>query len=172
MTTKDASLPQLSAETVTRLKTLRAQDDKQEFYALVVSLRHNKWPLRAIAVPLGVSRSIVNIWESKLKTETPVPASEDLPHAISEQVRPIYMRYTLSEEDSVELYVLAREAAKVRRFTDPDSPSREAAKRLEELLHHHKDLGASLNTLKVACGVSRRAIAQRLEKREREDAVA
>ena len=65
------------------------------------------------------------------------------------------------------MYVLAREASKVRRFTDPDAPSRDAAKELEELLHYHKERGASLNTLKVACGVSRRAIAQRLEKRDK-----
>lgn len=170
--TTESNLPTLSPETVNRLKDLRSGDDKQAFYALVVALRRNKWPLRAIAESLGVSRSIVNIWESKLKDSTPVPKTEELPNIISEQVRPIYMRYTLSEEESVELYVLTREASKVRRFTAPDSPSRQAAKKLEELLHYHKERGASLNTLKVACGVSRRAVAQRLEKRERDDAVA
>lgn len=169
---KETTLPQLADETVAQLKKLRAQDDKQPFYALIVGLRRNKWPLRAIATPLGVSRSIVNIWESKLNEGTPVPEAEDLPNVISEQVRPIYMRYTLTEEESIELYVLAREASKVRRFTDPDSPSREAARKLEEKLHYHKERGASLNTLKVACGVTRRAIAQRLEKREKENAVA
>lgn len=165
MTDKN-TLPELSPETVERLKTLR-DTDRTAFYAYVASLRQNKWPLRAISVPLGVSRSIVQIWEHKVPDNATLPTTEQLPRAIDEQVKPIYLRYELTDEESTQLYVLAREASKVRRFTDQDSPSRDAARELEDLLHYHKDRGASLNTLKVACGVSRRAIAQRLEKRDK-----
>lgn len=161
-----STLPELSDNTVAQLKRLR-DTDRPAFYELVASLRKNKWPLRAISDPLGVSRSIVQIWENKAPENTPLPESEQLPKAIDEQVKPIYLRYELSDEESMRMYVLAREASKVRRFTDNDSPSRDAARELEELLHYHKDRGASLNTLKVACGVSRRAIAQRLEKRDK-----
>lgn len=163
-TTTKSKLPRLSRETVNQLKDLRDQDDKQPFYALVKALRANRWPLRAIADGLGVSRSIVNIWETKLDPRTPIPVAEDLPEVINEQVKPIYMRYTLSEEDAVKLAVLTQQASKVRRFTAPDSAARRAAKELEALLYHHRRAGASLNTLRVACGVSRRAVAQRLEK--------
>jgi hypothetical protein len=164
--TEKTTLPELSLETIARLKYLR-DADRPSFYEYVASLRKNKWPLRAISVPLGVSRSIVQIWEHKVPENTPLPDSEQLPRAIDDQVKPIYLRYELTDDESTELYVLAREASKVRRFTDQDSPSRNAAKELEEKLHYHKERGASLNTLKVACGVSRRAIAQRLEKRDK-----
>jgi hypothetical protein len=159
-----SKLPRLSRETVNQLKDLRDQDDKQPFYALVVALRKNRWPLRAIADALGVSRSIVNIWETKLDPRTPIPEAEDLPEVINEQVKPIYMRYTIDEDEAVKLAVLTQRASKVRRFTAPNSPARLAAKELEERLYHHRKAGASLNTLRVACGVSRRAVAQRLEK--------
>lgn len=160
-------LPELSASTVRKLNELRAQEDKEDFYLHIASLRRNSWPLRAIADPLGVSRSIVNIWETKIDPLAPLPPVESLPKQISEQVKPIYSKYDLSPEDAQTLWDLAREASKVRRYTDQDSPSREAARELEDLLHFHKEKGASLNTLKNACGVSRRAIAQRLEKRDR-----
>jgi hypothetical protein len=163
----DNVLPELSESTIQRLLELRSMEDKEEFYLHIASLRRNSWPLRAIAEPLGVSRSIVNIWETKIDPLAPLPEVEALPKQISEQVKPIYSKYELSEEDSRKLWHLAREASKVRRYTDPDSPSREAARELEDLLHYHKERGASLNTLKNACGVSRRAVAQRLEKRDK-----
>lgn len=161
-------LPELSASTIQHLSELRAKDDKEEFYLHIASLRRNSWPLRAIADPLGVSRSIVNIWETKIDPLAEMPVTESLPKQISEQVKPIYSRYELTAEEAQTLWDLAREASKVRRYTDPNSPSREAARELEDLLHFHKDRGASLNTLKNACGVSRRAIAQRLEKRDKQ----
>lgn len=163
----DTELPTLSKETIQQLKSLDLNPEKEEFYRYVASLRRNKWPLRAIAEPLGVSRSIVSIWEKKIDPVAKLPETEALPEVISEQVRPIYSQYELTPEESKQLWNLAREASKVRRFTDPDSPSRAAAKELEDLLHMHKERGASLNTLKTACGVSRRAIAQRLEKRDK-----
>lgn len=161
-------LPELSASTVQQLSALRSKEDKEDFYLHVASLRKNSWPLRAIAEPLGVSRSIVNIWETKIDPLAEMPETEPLPQQISEQVKPIYSKYELTEEQSQTLWDLAREASKVRRYTDPDAPSRESARELEKLLHMHKDNGASLNTLKNACGVSRRAIAQRLEKRDKQ----
>lgn len=163
----DNVLPELSPSTIQQLSQLRAKEDKEDFYLHVASLRKNSWPLRAIAEPLGVSRSIVNIWETKIDPLATLPVTESLPKQISEQVKPIYSKYELTPEDSQTLWDLAREASKVRRYTDQDSPSREAARELEGLLHFHKERGASLNTLKNACGVSRRAIAQRLEKRDR-----
>jgi len=164
--TEKSTLPELSPDTVAQLKKLR-DTDRPAFYQYVASLRRNKWPLRAVSEPLGVSRSIVQIWEHKVLESTVLPETEQLPKAIDDQVKPIYLRYELTDEESTQMYVLAREASKVRRFTDLDSPARDAAKELEDLLHYHKERGASLNTLKVACGVSRRAVAQRLEKRDK-----
>lgn len=166
--TTKGNLPRLSSETVNKLKDLysygRAEEDMQPLYAFVVALRKNRWPLRAIAEALGVSRSIVNIWETKLDPATPLPETEELPEVINEQVKPIYMRYTLSIDDAVDLAVLTEQASSVRRFTAPNADSRKAAIKLEDLLLEHRTKGASLQTLAVACKVSRRAVAQRIEK--------
>jgi IS30 family transposase len=154
---------------VNLLKDLREQDDKQPFYAMIVSLRRNRWPLRAIAEALDVSRSIVNIWETKLEDRTKVPVSEEVPPTINEQVKPLYSRYTIDIDEGAELARLTQIAANVRRFTDPHAPARLAAIELEDRLLVHRRAGASLQQLALVCNVSRRAIAQRLEKAEKRE---
>jgi len=71
----------------------------------------------------------------------------------------------ISTQDEKRIAELAPEASLVRRFTAQDSPTRAAALELEDLLWHYKELGVTLNDLAKAAGVTRRAIAQRLEKR-------
>jgi DNA-binding XRE family transcriptional regulator len=162
-TPSNSSLPELADETVRQLKSLR-EGDQQAFYAYVKSLRNNKWPLRAIATPLGVSRTAVSNWERESLDSTPLPATERLPEALPKQVKPVYHKYQLTDEQRKELKDLAHEASKVRRFTDPHARSRQDAKKLEDLLHHYTRSGASLGQLAKACEVSRSSIAQRLRK--------
>lgn len=160
------STPELPEETVQMLKKLRNEEDRTPFHDHVASLRVNGWTLKSIADALHVSRSIVSIWESKsIKNPEDLPETIQLPTDIDERIRPIYSRYELSTDQATELYVLTEKASKVRRYTKANDPAREAARELEDLLHKYKSEGASLNQLKNACGVSRRAIAQRLEKR-------
>lgn len=165
-TTETRKLPELSEKTVQTLKNLR-DTDKTQFHAYVFALRQEKWPLRAISEALDVSRSIVSIWEKKGADEPQAVAEvEKMPKDLPTTVRPVYSSYSLSDDDKDTLRLLAIEGAKVRRFTDPNSLSRKAATELEDLLHMHREKGASLADLASACGVSRRAIAQRLEKRK------
>lgn len=162
-TTPSNSLPELSDTSVEQLKSLR-EGDQQTFFAYVKSLRLNKWPLRAIATPLGVSRTAVSNWESAVLNSTPLPDTERLPEALPKEVKPVYTKYQLTEEQREELKVLAHEASKVRRFTDPHAKSRQDAKKLEDLLRFYTRSGASLGQLAKACEVSRSSIAQRLRK--------
>jgi transcriptional regulator with XRE-family HTH domain len=167
-TTTKNQLPELPLSMVRKLKALKAQEDKTEFYDTIAALRVNNWTLKSIAEGLGYSRSIVSIWESKsTKNPEDLPPVDEIPDDLDDRLRPIYSQYRLTEDQAAELYMLTKTAAEVRRYTKPDAPERKAAERLEELLHYYKEQGASLNTLKVACGVSRRAVAQRLEKREK-----
>lgn len=161
--TDTKTLPTLSQPTIDHLIYLR-ENNSDQFYALVASLRNNKWPLRAIADPLKVSRSIVSDWQKKAQQDQVLPVSEQLPPIVPKQVKSVYARYTLTEQQQNELRELAGTASRVRRYTDKNAPSRLAAQRLEELLHEHKENGASLSQLARACGVTRRAISQRLEK--------
>lgn len=157
------ALPELSKETVETLKTLRG-GPAQDFFAYVKSLRDNKWPLRAIASPLGVSRTAVSNWERSVLDSTPVPASERLPEVPHKVSKMAANKYQLSEKQSKDLSALAHEASKVRRFTDPNAKSRQDAKKLEDLLLKYTEEGASLGQLAKACKVSRSSIAQRLRK--------
>ena len=163
--------PALPAPMVKKLQRLREAEDRTSFYDHIASLRVNSWTLKSIAEALDVSRSSVSIWESKsVKDPEDLPETVQLPSDIDSSIKPIYARFDLTEDQSAELYVLTKTAAKVRRYTKDNDPAREAARKLEDLLHMYKDQGASLNALKIACGVSRRAVAQRLEKRTKKAA--
>lgn len=156
-------LPVLSEDTVIHLKNLR-EDGGQPFFAYVKALRNHRWPLRAIATPLGVSRTAVSNWETSLLNSTPLPAVEPLPEALPKKVKPVYKKIELEPRQRKELKHLAHEASKVRRFTDLDAQSRKDAKRLEDLLRQYSEAGVSLRKLAEACEVSRSSIAQRLRK--------
>lgn len=158
-------LDNLSPQTVNQLTKLR-ESDRDSFYRTVASLRLNGWPLRAIATPLGVSRSIVAMWEKKANSTDNLPTTEPLPER-PEKKPVVKETYEIEDDQQQVMYNLAREASMVRRYTDLNSPSRRAARELEDLLHHHSEQGASLSQLAKACGVSRRAVAQRLEKRNK-----
>lgn len=167
MTSEPRKLPQLSLDTVETLKNLR-QTDVDKFHLTVSSLCKNGWPLRATADPLNVSRSIVDIWKNKglkqVAEGATLPVTEGIPEGMPKEIKAVYSKYEVSQEEQEELSRLTEQAKHVRRFTDPNSPSRDAAKELEAKLRYHKDQGASYTQLARWCNRSRRAIIQRLEK--------
>ncbi|QFG12201.1 helix-turn-helix DNA binding domain [Arthrobacter phage Racecar] len=162
MTTK-RQLPTLSEDTVEQLQTLR-KTDKTAFHAYVKALRVAGWPLRAIAEPLKVSTTAVNDWEKKYTPDTLLPPVEALPLVEPKERVNRSKVYVLTTEEETELASLTNQASTVRRYTDRNAPSREAARRLESMLHTYRERGVSLTKLAAACGVSRTAIAQRLKK--------
>lgn len=153
-------LPESTQETLVSLR----ENDLEEFYRVVKSLREAGWSLREIAEPLGSSRTIIAIWSEKADDQEP---EVEIPIVEKKEAKPRRkkQRHNLSEKEKLRLRSLTEEASKVRRFTDHYSPSRQAAFELEELLHHYNtELNVSMQTLADACGVSRGAIAQRLRK--------
>jgi hypothetical protein len=159
----DNNLPSLSPETVNKLTALR-DTDKDAFYALVWALRSKNWPLRAIAEPLGVSRTAVQGWERKSTTETPLPEVETMPTPPPKERTSGTPKKNLSDEECQTLRELAEEASTVRRYTDQNAQARRSADLLESKLYTYRVKGLSLTQLAVACGVSRSAVAQRLRK--------
>jgi DNA-binding XRE family transcriptional regulator len=158
-----SGLPSLSDATVETLKTLRATDARA-FLQYVRSLRANKWPHRAIAEALGVSRTASLNWEKAASVSDPLIATESFPESPPKRVRTPRHKYTFTDKQVKELRHLAHEASKVRRFTDAGAESRKAATKLEKLLQHYTQAGASLGQLAGHCQVSRSSIAQRLRK--------
>ena len=154
----------LPEEAVRTLKVLRSTDEN-EFHAYVKSLRAAKWSLRSIADSLGVSHSVVAVWTRKADG-TSTLSVPTIPQSAQQQSGLTRLpKVHISTQDEKRIAELAPEASLVRRFTAQDSPTRAAALELEDLLWHYKELGVTLNDLAKAAGVTRRAIAQRLEKR-------
>lgn len=119
----------------------------------VKALRVAGWPLSAIAEIFKVSKTTISTWESRTDyTPQPVEA-------------PPYPKVReLSTFETQNLALLTKKASKVRRFTPKDSTARVSALALEKTLLHLHGEGITVSALARACGVTRRAINQRLEK--------
>lgn len=162
--TKTSKLPELPNTTTTQLVALKGSCP-EEFYALVKALRLKGWPLRAIATPLSVSRTSVQSWEARYRTETLLPPNvPDLPKVEVKDRTTNTPAYRLTPEESNNLKELASLAALVSRYTDTNAPSRLAAAELEALLLHYNSVGVSKKKLAAHCDVSDSSIKQRLRK--------
>lgn len=172
MTKAVAHLP---ADASRRLQELRAEEQEGRFYAYLLELREAGWPLRAIAEPLGVSRAAVMGWQRKAEAAHLTitiaghnPLVPALPLASHSQ--PYYAKKItpdIPKKDRPELIQLHRQAKKVTRWTPEEHPSRQAAKELEErILFYANQRKVPVASIAKHLGVTRRAIAQRIEKHE------
>lgn len=156
----------LPSETVTLLASLR-ENDKEEFHNYVKALVDNKWSLRSIAAGLGSGHSIVKVWKDAAEGTTSYPVPEVPRKLKAASSRPVKPEVEIPTSDQERILELTQQASMVRGRTPQDSPYRIAARELEDLLFHYKELDVSYKRLSEIAQVSRRAIAQRLESRAR-----
>lgn len=159
-----STLPTLPQDVTEKLVALK-DTSTEDFYALVVALRTQGWPLRAIGEPFGVSRTAVQGWEKKHNPEKALPEVPKLPSKPKKEKDKV-KKYTLTPEECKTLRELADLASTVRRYTDIYAPSRLAANDLEQKLLEYTNLGVSKVDLAKASGVSDSSIKQRLRKFE------
>lgn len=142
----------LPSEYVSELRGLRESGQSDLFLSHIKSLRDSCWPLSTLATALDVSKTTVAKWGNKdfdtKEVETP----------------PFYIPPTISDIEASVLAELTKKSSTVRRFTAPNSPARKAAEALESMLLDLRSKGVSVTDLAKACGVTRRAINQRLDK--------
>jgi hypothetical protein len=155
-------LPTLPEDTVSKLVALR--DNKPEFHAYVKALRLKSWPLRAIAAPFSVSRTAASDWEKAYDGVTVLPEVPSMPVVAPKERKSSYERKELTRDEINSLRSLAVLASEVRRHTADNSPSRNAAKILEERLIEYANQGVTRTQLAEYCNVSRSSIQQRLAK--------
>jgi len=165
MTKPIAHLPD---DAVGKLKQYKDLDDKTLFDTYVLSLRNAGWPLRSIAEPFGVTRVTAKNWESRalaahLVADLPVPALPLDVRGMKVRVKRIPPGIPSKDRKRIaELAVLAR---RVRRWTGEDTPEKQAANELEELIYLYVvERKVPASVFAQAAGVTRRAIMQRVEK--------
>lgn len=168
---KNAQLPEVTAQ---QLKTAR-ETSQTDFYALIIALRDRRWPLRAIGDVFGVTRVAAKAWYTRALEDS---VAAERAKTLSVPNLPINTRGNgvkatkivpdVPVKDRTVIRDLAEKAKNVRRWTPADSPERDAALELEELLYHyHKNRNVPVTKLAEYAGVTRRAVAQRLEKRSK-----
>lgn len=168
---KNAELPEAVAQELKRLR----ETSQIDFYAYVIALRAKRWPLRAIGDAFGVTRVAAKAWYTRaLDSDEAVLLSSnfhapDLPlNTRGNGFKAVKIVPDVPVKDREVIRDLAERAKNVRRWTPEDSPERDAALELEELLYHyHKNRSVPITKLAEYAGVTRRAVAQRLEKRSK-----
>lgn len=162
----------LASNFVKNMISLRDSQNNQ-FYLNIVSLHQNNWSLQEIADSFSVSKSAVANWEKKGKKLIPLPSFDSFKDIPVKEEKPVLSSKAPKKEQvdfpieaQQKILKLAQIASKVSRNTPVDAPSRTAAKELEEILAFYKEKGVSYSKLAAAAGVTRRAIAQRLEKKK------
>lgn len=143
---------ELTPTYVSELRELRESGQTDEFLSHIHALRSSGWPLSALATALEVSKTTVVKWGNKEHDTKDV----DTPKYSTPPI--------LSDVEVSVLAELTSKSSKVRRFTAPNSPARRSAEALEAMLLDLRGKGVTVSALSRACGVSRRAINQRLEK--------
>lgn len=132
---------------------MRESGQTSTYLSHVKALRLEGWPLSSISEVFGVSKTTISAWETRSDYETePV------------EVPPYPKPRELTDFEKDNLRLLTEKASKVRRFTDKNAPGRRSGLALEKTLIHLHAEGITITALAKACGVTRRAINQRLEK--------
>jgi hypothetical protein len=169
---KNADLPEDTANLLRKIRT----EDRNEFYAFLLALREKRWPYRAIGDVFGVTRAAVKSWcvqaskdpfnytrAEAMLNGSDVPALP--PTTRGSLARPKRLVADVSSADQQRIADLTRQARVVKRWTPENSPARAAAAELEELLHFYaKERKVPIARLAQYAGVTRRAVAQRIEK--------
>lgn len=160
------TLHTLPENTAQELITLR-QSDIEEFYAFIKGLTDAGWSLRSIGEAIGTSFTSIQKWKNMAAQETTHEIPEVPQRFKASSSKPVKPEVHISSSDQERILELIPQAAMVRGRTPKDSPYRAAAIELEDLLFKYKEQDVSYKRLSELAGVSRRAIAQRLESRAR-----
>lgn len=169
----NAELPASEAEI---LRDLRERGETRQLHGRVLALRNQSWPLRAIADVIGVSRMSVQIW-GRDAVEDPelveLAGTLDVPplpdNARGSRVTGRKMKVDVPPKDRDRLKELAVSARQVRRWTPPNAPERVASHELDRRVLTYLNRGVTAMDIARAAGVTRRAIAARLERIERDN---
>lgn len=164
-------LPQLPQEEADRLVALRAAGPNglPALRARVAALRAAGWSLAAVGAPMGANRSTTRMWQlgaadgdaAASAEETPIPRPPTRQNLTS--VR-LYPDVPPAERD--DLIRLAESARQVRGWTPQDAPTRQDAAEFERRLREYVSRGVPLKRIADHVGVTHRAIAARLERKQ------
>lgn len=165
------SLPVLPDDESERLRVMRAAGGEQlpALRARVAALRAAGWSLAAVGAPLGANRSTTRMWQLGATDEDAAASAQEhpVPRPLPTKAAPfvrLYPDVPASERD--ELMRLAESARKVRGWTPKDAPTREDAAEFERRLREYHERGVPLKRLADHVGVTHRAIAARLERKQ------
>jgi len=148
-----------------KLLELYDHEDRTALIEYICALRSRQWTLQDIANVLGVQRSTVQYWERKGKLGESVKKVTSSPKEIKNQGNQTVKTYILiPESDRIRLKDLSAQARKISNRTPDNSPLRQAAAELDQLIHKHLLRMVPVSKIAEAMGVTHRAVRSRIER--------
>lgn len=162
--------PNLPPETVQRLNAAKTDTtDKTALYSLVADLTDAEWPLRSIAQALGVSRTTAHNYSRRGTSARPegyTPPADTPTKPIDTYgagLRAKRIPLDVPPAELPRLKELYESARKKTRWSNQNSPEVKDSTELGELLLKYRRRKIPLATIAKHLGVTRRALAQRIE---------
>lgn len=158
----------LPPEIAAKLREIRGNQPALELYAYVAALHRTGWSYTDIALPLGVTRSAISNWDKAYNQlppaeRPPLPLTAPKPKDPAGETRRIKPDVPPAERDHIRR--TAEKARQNTRWSNDDSPERQAANELLQLIKHHiQERGVPVSRFADIAGVNRRAIMQRIER--------
>lgn len=163
-------LAELPNETVKELQEFK-ETDTEKLREKIRALRGKGWTLRSIATALNVSRTTIQNWDKKATaTDTDKLTDDALPtpslFSYGSNVFPFKIPKDIPPKD-IKVMQELREAAKNKtRWSDQNSKETKASQELDKYILKYSQRKVPLQTIAKHLSVTRRAVAQRIEKLE------
>jgi hypothetical protein len=159
----------LPAEEAERLRSLR-EEDFEKFKARIRDLRAKGWTYSSLALPFLSPRATAQVWDRRAASTDVIPVSDDVPsppEISRKKKREVYtfMRPEVPDAEAARLAELSSQVRVIRGWTPQDHPARAAAVELEDLIAELSERGVSYASIARAMGVTYRAVAARMERR-------
>lgn len=164
--------PRLPDETNNLLASLNTTDpdSQEELTKFICALAAEGWPPRTIAGASGLSRTAVSnrLYRNSLSND-PKPNTEHKVPPFNKKlyapgVRPKKLESNLTAEDRLKIRELHDKAKNKTRWSTPTSPENIASEELDQMILKYVRRKVSLSVISKHMGVTRRAVAQRIEK--------
>lgn len=160
-------IPQIPAPEAAALA--QAREDRPALYALIVAAHDAGWSYGSIAQPLEVSRALVHNLYTRESPKPEVQARAKtlnfpVPPKPATQTKHYTPKPPLAALAIDSMKTLAQKARKVSRYTGPNEEPALASAKLNSLLNTYNEQGYSLQYLADCIGVTKSAVAQRVQK--------
>lgn len=158
--TPEPILPEATKRLISELEDYQEQTD------YLCALAAEGWPVRVLTDATGLSRSAIHrrLRSENSTTGTPHPVPKFNHKLFGPGVKSKALTLNIPPADREKMHDLHQKAKNRTRWSEPTSEENIASQELDHMIRKYVQRKVSLTTIAKHIGVTRRAVAQRIEK--------